>query len=157
MWTKHKSEPQTSDFGERQHYQINLVTQLLSFYLEKQHRALSLLSLSQTQSCDVYPAHHHSCLGFSFQPISAVWYYTLALRLSSNRAQTQSSLPLTYVNLSDYDVSDAAQHSHKVKHIPGIFQVILRRRELERSFGDRLERLTISHSYTGTFYCALKD
>ncbi len=46
---------------------------------------------------------------------------SLALRLSSNRAQTQSSVQLTYVNLSDYDVSDAAQHGHKVEHIPGIF------------------------------------
>ncbi len=81
----------------------------------------------------------------------------LALRLSSNRAQTQSSVSLTYFNLRHYDVSDAAQHSHKVKHIPGVFQVILKIRELERSFGDRLERLTISNSNTGTFYSALKD
>lgn len=32
----------------------------------------------------------------------------------------------SYLNLSDQDICDASQHSHKVKHIPCCFQVVLK-------------------------------
>lgn len=31
----------------------------------------------------------------------------------------------SYLDLRDQDVGDASQHRHKVKHIPGSFQVVL--------------------------------
>lgn len=36
---------------------------------------------------------------------------------------------IPYLNLSDQDVCDAAQYSHKVKHIPRSLQVVLPTRE----------------------------
>lgn len=32
----------------------------------------------------------------------------------------------SYIDFSHQDVSDAAQHGYKVKHIPGILEVVLR-------------------------------
>lgn len=32
----------------------------------------------------------------------------------------------SYLDLCDQDVGDASEHSHKVKHIPGCFQVVLK-------------------------------
>lgn len=37
-----------------------------------------------------------------------------------------------YLNLCDQDVCDASQHSHKVEHIPGCFQVILQDKDGSR-------------------------
>lgn len=42
---------------------------------------------------------------------------------------TALQLYSSYLNLSDQDISDGSQHSHKVKHIPRCFQVVLKNGE----------------------------
>lgn len=38
---------------------------------------------------------------------------------------------LAYIDFCDHDVSYTSQHGHKVKHVPGILQVVLEREGIE--------------------------